>query len=81
MSADGLPVIYNDRSGANSRIANELSPERMAIAQMPREIIEGGVHYAFQARHAGQDPWLFLDLRAARRQCSELKLVNSTSPW
>jgi len=27
-----------------------------------------GVNYRFQARHAGQDPWLFLDLRAGRRR-------------
>jgi 23S rRNA (cytosine1962-C5)-methyltransferase len=27
-----------------------------------------GVSYAIQARHGGQDPWLFLDLRAARRR-------------
>ena len=67
-SLPGLPVIYNDRSGANSRIANELSAERMVIAEAPREISEGGVRYAFQARHSGQDPWLFLDLRAARRR-------------
>jgi 23S rRNA (cytosine1962-C5)-methyltransferase len=27
-----------------------------------------GVAYRIQARHSGQDPWLFLDLRAARRR-------------
>lgn len=64
----GLPLIWNDRSQSNSRIANVLSDEQSAIAQQPREILELGVRYRFQARHAGQDPWLFLDLRAARRR-------------
>ena len=64
----GLPVIYNDRSGANSRIANPLEGERKVIAHTPRVIHELGVAYRFQARHAGQDPWLFLDLRAGRRR-------------
>lgn len=64
----GLPLIWNDRSQSNSRIANVLSEEQTTIAQAPREILELGVRYRFQARHAGQDPWLFLDLRAARRR-------------
>ena len=64
----GLPVIWNDRSQSNSRIANTLEPERNEIAHLPREIRELGVRYRFQARHAGQDPWLFLDLRAGRRR-------------
>lgn len=64
----GFPVIWNDRSQPNSRICNELSPERSAIAHEAREFREMGVRYRFQARHAGQDPWLFLDLRASRRR-------------
>lgn len=64
----GLPLIWNDRSGSNSRIANPLGPEHSAIAHQPRVFSEIGVRYRFQARHAGQDPWLFLDLRAARRR-------------
>ena len=64
----GLPVIWNDRSQSNSRIANTLEPEQNEIAHQPREIRELGVSYRFQARHAGQDPWLFLDLRAGRRR-------------
>lgn len=62
-----LPV-YNDRSGSNSRISNALCEESMTLAEMPRTISECGVNYRFRARHAGQDPWLFLDLRAARRR-------------
>lgn len=63
----GLTLVYNDRSRANSRILNDLPPEQLAIAQMPREAHEMGVTYRIQARHEGQDPWLFLDLRAGRR--------------
>ena len=64
----GLDLVYNDRSQANSRIANELGAEEMALAVKPRIVRELGVRYLIQARHAGQDPWLFLDLRAGRRR-------------
>ncbi len=64
----GLELIYNDRSQTNSRIANPLPPDRQARAETRRECTEMGVKYWIQARHAGQDPWLFLDLRAARRR-------------
>jgi 23S rRNA (cytosine1962-C5)-methyltransferase len=64
----GLTPIYNDRSQANSRIANELPPDRMEAALLPREAHELGVAYRIQARHEGQDPWLFLDMRAGRRR-------------
>ncbi len=64
----GLTPIYNDRSRANSRIANELAGDALAQAELQREFSELGVRYAVQARHAGQDPWLFLDLRAGRRR-------------
>ncbi|WP_301101228.1 class I SAM-dependent methyltransferase [Propionivibrio sp.] len=63
-----LPVFYNDRSQANSRIANALPSESIAAAHELRQFQEMGVNYRFQARHAGQDPWLFLDLRAGRRR-------------
>jgi 23S rRNA (cytosine1962-C5)-methyltransferase len=64
----GLTTIYNDRSRASSRILNDLPPEQLAAAQLPREAHEMGVTYRIQARHEGQDPWLFLDLRAGRRR-------------
>lgn len=64
----GLALVYNDRSQANSRIANPLSPAQLEIAQELRVFSELGVKYEVQGRHAGQDPWLFLDLRAARRR-------------
>ncbi len=64
----GLRFFYYDRSSGNSRIANELASPEMASALEPREFLENGVKFRFQARHAGQDPWLFLDLRAGRRR-------------
>jgi 23S rRNA (cytosine1962-C5)-methyltransferase len=60
--------VYNDRSHANSRVSNPLPPERLVRAEALREFSELGVKYNVQARHGGQDPWLFLDLRAARRR-------------
>jgi 23S rRNA (cytosine1962-C5)-methyltransferase len=64
----GLLSVYNDRSRPNSRVANPLPAELLSAAQEPREIREMGVRYVIQARHAGQDPWLFLDMRAGRRR-------------
>ncbi|MDD3528917.1 MAG: class I SAM-dependent methyltransferase [Gallionellaceae bacterium] len=64
----GLALVYNDRSQGNSRIGNPLQGEMKVAAHAPRVIHELGVAYHFQARHAGQDPWLFLDLRAGRRR-------------
>lgn len=60
-------LIYNDRSGAHSRIGNAVDESLRPAAEAERIITELGVHYAFRARHRGQDPWLFLDLRAGRR--------------
>lgn len=64
----GFPVIWNDRSQSNSRVSNQLTPMQSVIAHEAREFREMAVRYRFQARHAGQDPWLFLDLRATRRR-------------
>jgi 23S rRNA (cytosine1962-C5)-methyltransferase len=64
----GLDFIYNDRSQANSRINNPLPAEMQEKAHQARMATELGVKYVIQARHAGQDPWLFLDARAARRR-------------
>lgn len=69
--AQALPELiplYNDRSARNSRIGNALSPERQVQATLPRTVRELGVNYRIQGRHEGQDPWLFLDLRAGRRR-------------
>ncbi|KAA3652230.1 MAG: class I SAM-dependent rRNA methyltransferase [Proteobacteria bacterium] len=64
----GLSVLWNDRSATNSRVANPLTGAAADAASVPREFSELGVRYRFQGRHEGQDPWLFLDLRAARRR-------------
>lgn len=64
----GLDFIYNDRSQGNSRIANPLPADVLALAQQTRIGRELGLRYRIQARHSGQDPWLFLDARAARRR-------------
>lgn len=64
----GLDLVWNDRSRPHSRVLNALAPEQNEPAERPRVFHELGVRYRFQARHAGQDPWLFLDLRAARRR-------------
>ena len=64
----GLTLVYNDRSHANSRIGNPLPPDQLEAAMAAREMREMGVSYRIAGRHAGQDPWLFLDLRAARRR-------------
>lgn len=64
----GLVAIYNDRSRPNSRISNPLPPEILAEAHKAREFHELGLRYAVQGRHNGQDPWLFLDMRAGRRR-------------
>ena len=61
-----LPV-YNDRSQTNSRI-----DRRDAVFQASDEALadlvghEWDLAYRVRARHAGQDPLLFLDLRNAR---------------
>ncbi|MCF8179059.1 MAG: class I SAM-dependent methyltransferase, partial [Sulfuritalea sp.] len=64
----GLALVYNDRSHANSRIGNPLRGDQLDAAMATREVHEMGVSYRIQGRHSGQDPWLFLDLRAARRR-------------
>jgi 23S rRNA (cytosine1962-C5)-methyltransferase len=63
----GCSVVYNDRSGPGSRVSNPLEGDALAAATAPRVAREMGVRYRIQARHGGNDPWLFLDLRAGRR--------------
>lgn len=67
-----LLVVYNDRSQSHSRVGNWLSSADQAVAEQPRQIEELAVQYRFAARHPGQDPWLFLDLRAGRRRVLQL---------
>lgn len=62
-----LRLIYNDRSGGNSRI-DRSDPVYQADAAALEDLIgrEWDLAYRVRARHAGQDPLLFLDLRNAR---------------
>ncbi len=64
----GLNMVYNDRSQPFSRVANALLGQEQRRAELQIEFEEIGVKYRFAARHGGQDPWLFLDLRAGRRR-------------
>jgi 23S rRNA (cytosine1962-C5)-methyltransferase len=73
----GLITIWNDRSQVNSRIGNALLPAQLDAAMLSRVMHEIGVTYRIQGRHAGQDPWLFLDLRAARRRVMQLSAGKS----
>jgi 23S rRNA (cytosine1962-C5)-methyltransferase len=61
-----LHLVYNDRSRDHSRIQDS-ADEVHALDSVPMEANELGVKYQVQGRHQGQDPWLFLDLRAGRR--------------
>ncbi len=61
-----LHLVYNDRSKGNSRIQN-LTDSQNPLDSTPMEGYELGIKYRVQGRHQGQDPWLFLDLRAGRR--------------
>lgn len=60
-----LLMIYNDRSGGNSRVDRATHrPDTEAEAEQVCH--EWGLNYRVRGRHAGQDPLLFLDLRNAR---------------
>jgi 23S rRNA (cytosine1962-C5)-methyltransferase len=63
----GLDLVYNDRSGPGSRVGNRLAGAQRAAAKQARVTREHGVRFHIRARHRGNDPWLFLDLRTTRR--------------
>lgn len=62
-----LLVAYNDRSQGNSRI-DRSDPVYCADPAALEDLIgqEWGLNYRVRARHSGQDPLLFLDLRNVR---------------
>jgi len=64
--------VYNDRSERNSRYDNPLSEAQQQRAETPNSCMELGVSYEVIGRHQGQDPLLFLDLRAMRRKVQEI---------
>ncbi len=76
---------YNDRSSSNSRSSNRLPEHEREEASRAFVFQELGVNYNVKARHKGQDPYLFLDFRAARRyvlansqDCDVLNLFSYT---
>lgn len=79
-----LHLVYNDRSPNNSRIQpdqnilnntdqnrSKSTNENNLRDDTPCIGHELGIRYRVQGRHQGQDPWLFLDLRAGRRYVKE----------
>jgi 23S rRNA (cytosine1962-C5)-methyltransferase len=62
-----LSLVYNDRSQGNSRIDRNDPVYRADAAAMEDQVgREWGINYRVRARHSGQDPLLFLDLRNVR---------------
>ncbi len=62
-----LQLIYNDRSQSNSRIDRSAAGHQPDDAALEDQIgHEWGLRYRVRARHSGQDPLLFLDLRNTR---------------
>ncbi|MBL8861813.1 MAG: class I SAM-dependent methyltransferase [Planctomycetes bacterium] len=59
-------VVWNHRAGwPREPFERWHVPEPAALEE--QVVTELGVRYAIRARHRGQDPWIFLDLRAGRR--------------
>lgn len=56
----GLPLVWNHRG--RERVPGYADE----LALVPQVCREHGTALAFQARHRGQDPWFFLDLRLGR---------------
>lgn len=63
-------TVYNHRGDGLNDAIDWHQPEPPALA--PHSAHELGLAYRIQARHRGKDPWLFLDLRAARRRVRQL---------
>ncbi len=76
----GLDLVYNDRSGAGSRVGNRLAGAQRVAGKAARATREHGVRFHIRGRHRGSDPWLFLDLRTTRRaimgEASGASLLN-----
>lgn len=66
-----IEFVYNHRAKeAHERFEQWHQPRESALAEVVCR--ERGVQFAIRARHRGQDPWLFLDLRNGRRRLAEL---------
>lgn len=64
-----LPIVCNHR-GPVAAGANDHAPSPTALAE--HTVLERGLRFRFRAQHRGQDPWLFLDLRAGRARVAAL---------
>jgi len=60
-----LEIVHNHRGAPSAAHVADHEPTATALAE--HVCREGPVRFVVQARHRGQDPWLFLDLRAGRR--------------
>ena len=65
---ESLHVVANHRLGSGKFGAH--MPSEVALQEHICK--EGGLSFWIQARHRGQDPWLFLDLRQGRRAVRQL---------
>ncbi|MBU3915124.1 class I SAM-dependent methyltransferase [bacterium] len=75
-------IQYNDRSSGKtpeSRVTKK-TPEQSAENNSACFCDEIGIHYAVRSEYQGQDPLLFLDIRAGRRfvlhTCKGLSVLN-----
>ncbi|BAJ00369.1 conserved hypothetical protein [Shewanella violacea DSS12] len=63
---EDLAIIYNDRADKNSRVMNTLDVITHDFANQAQVMHENGIKFTSKLRHEGQDPLLFLDMRAGR---------------
>ena len=70
-AGEPLEIVWNHRGERRGEAFERWHrpPERALAPVACREL---GVRHEVRARHRGQDPWLFLDLRAGRRLLREL---------
>lgn len=79
-----LPIVCNHRgTRRGATMPDEHAPhqppahEPTAAGLAEHACHEGGVRLPIRARHRGQDPWLFLDLRAGRRRVQKIAAGRS----
>lgn len=67
---ESLDVVCNHRGSKPPPGFDHHQPTPQALGE--RVCCEAGVQFLVQARHRGQDPWLFLDMRPGRRKLRQL---------
>jgi len=65
-ATDNVAWVANHRGKGGNKALDWQDASSVVAQQHVAQ--EGEMQFAFAARHAGKDPWLFLDFRAARRQ-------------